>query len=105
MNDNFDDGAIIHQKKYKNDRIKTSREYMELYNCYIAENLGLILKEFIEGKTQLKENNKKEATWVGMRNHQDCKLDFNRDIHYLQCFFRALVAPYPLPYVEFKERH
>lgn len=102
MNDNFDDGAIIHKKVYENDRVKTSREYMETYNDYVADNLGKILKDFIEGKIQLKENNKKEATWVGRRNHQDCKVDFNKELHYLQCFFRALVDPYPLPYVEYR---
>ena len=102
MNDNFDDGAIIHQKVYENDRVRTSRDYMETYNKYVADNIGLILKDFIEEKTQLIENNKKEATWVGRRNHQDCKVDFNKELHYLQCFFRALVAPYPLPYVEYK---
>lgn len=102
MNDNIDDGAIIHQKVYENDRIRTSREYIETYNNYIADNLGKILVDYFQCKTKLIENNKKEATWVGMRNHQDCKIDFNKDIKYLQCFFRALVAPYPLPYVEYK---
>lgn len=103
MNDNIDDGAIIHQKRYKNDRVKTSREYIETYNDYVANNLGEILKNFIFGKTQLKENNKKDATWVGRRNHQDCKVDFNKELRYLNCFFRALVDPYPLPYVEYKD--
>lgn len=102
MNDYFDDGAIIHQKVYKNDRVKTSREYMEAYNGYVADNLGWILTDFIEGKTQLKENNKAEATWVGRRNHQDCKVDFNKELRYLQCLFRALVEPYPLPFVVYK---
>ncbi len=102
MNDNFDDGNIIYQKAFENDRVKTSSEYIEKFNNYIADNLGAILNYFIEGKIQLKENNKKNATWVGRRNHHDCKIDFNRDLHYLHCFFRALVYPYPLPYVEYK---
>lgn len=102
MNDNIDDGAIIHQKVFVNDGVKTSKEYMEAYNDYVADNLGKILKEFIEGKTLLIENNKKEATWVGRRNLNDCKVDFNKELHYLHCFFRALVDPYPLPYVEYK---
>lgn len=102
MNDYFDDGAIIHQKAYENDRIKTSREYIETYNNYISDNLGKILVDYFSGGIILKENDKSKATWVGKRTHQDCKVDFNRGINYLKCFFRALVAPYPLPYVEYK---
>lgn len=102
MTDFIDDGPIIYQYKIENDRIKTCTEYMEILNGHIAENLGKVLNDYIQGKTELIENNKKEATWVGKRNHQDCKIDFNKDLNYLRCFFRALVAPYPLPYVEYK---
>ena len=98
----IDDGPIIHQYRVENDRIKTSCEYMELFNEYIADNLGRIIEDYLCSRTQLICNNKNEATWVGKRNHDDCKIDFNRDLDYLQRFFRALVAPYPLPYILYK---
>ena len=102
MTDYIDDGAIIHQKVFKNDRVRNSREYMEMFNRYVAENLGHIILDYINGHISLKENNKINATWVGKRNHQDCKIDFSRDLNYQKCFFRALVDPYPLPFVEYK---
>ena len=102
MTDFIDDGPIIYQYKIKNDRVKTSTEYIELLNDHISENLGHILNEYFDGKIKLINNDKNEATWVGKRNHQDCRIDFNKSLHYLHCFFRALVAPYPLPYVEYK---
>lgn len=102
MTDYIDDGPIIHQYKLPNDRIKTCTEYMTLFNAYIADNLGHIIKDYIQGKISLMENNKSQATWVGKRKLQDCKVDFNKPLNFLRCFFRALVAPYPLPFVEYK---
>lgn len=102
MTDFIDDGPIIHQYKVKNDRIRTCPAYMESFNDYIAEHLGEIMKDYIEGKITLQKNDKKEATWVGRRNHQDCRIDFSRDLNFQRCFFRTLVDPYPLPYVEYK---
>lgn len=102
MTDYIDDGPIIHQYKLLNDRIKTSTEYIELLNAYVAENLGQVISDYINGRISLIDNNKSQATWVGRRNKQDCRVDFNKDLSYLRCFFRALVAPYPLPYVEYK---
>lgn len=102
MSDYIDDGPIIHQFMVENDRVRTSREYMEFFNSYIADNIGQILEDYLYGKTGLSENNKQLATWVGKRTREDCKIDFHRDIHYLKNFFRALVDPYPLPYVEHK---
>ena len=102
MTDFIDDCPIIHQYKMENDRVKTCTEYMELLNAYISENLGQIINDYIEGRISLKVNDKSEATWVGKRNHEDCKIDFNKDLNYLKCFFRALVYPYPLPFVLYK---
>ena len=99
MTDFIDDGPIIYQYKLLNDRIKTCTEYIEIFNDYIAEHLGQIVNDYIQGKISLTENDKSQATWVGKRNHLDCRIDFNKDLHYLQCLFRALAAPYPLPYV------
>lgn len=102
MTDDVDDGPILHQFMVENDRVQTSREYMELFNDYIGRKLGVIINDYISGQSVLIPNDKKDATWVGKRSHQDCKIDFSRDLNYQRCFFRALVAPYPLPFVEYK---
>lgn len=102
MTDNIDEGPILHQYKVKNDRIRTSREYIEFYNNYISRNLGFIIRDYLSGNIPLIPNDKEQATWVGRRMHQDCRIDFTKDLSYQKCFFRALVDPYPLPYVEYK---
>ena len=100
MNDYIDYGPIIHQYQIVNDRIKTSTDYIRIFNLYIEKNIGNIIKDFLSNTTDLKINDKRLATWVGKRNHNDCKIDFNWDIEYIRRFFRALVSPYPLPFIE-----
>ena len=102
MTEYIDDGPIIHQYRVKNDRIRTCPEYMVMFNNYIAEHLGVIMNDYIDGKIILQKNDKKKATWVGKRTRQDCKIDFSRELNYHRCFFRTLVPPYPLPYVVYK---
>lgn len=104
MSDYIDDGPIIHQFKVKNDRIKTSTDYMLMFNQYIADNLGDIITDYFNNPTSLIENNKQYATWVGKRTIEDCKIDFGRDIKYIHNLFRALVNPYPLPYIIYREK-
>ena len=104
MNKNIDDGDIIHQVSFANDRVSTSTQFIERDNEYVEKHIYEILYSFLEGKTKLKLNDKSQATWVGRRNLKDCQIDFNRTLNYQKCFFRALVRPYPLPYVLFKGR-
>ncbi|MGB3739798.1 MAG: hypothetical protein WA948_10665, partial [Pontixanthobacter sp.] len=40
------------------------------------------------------------ATWVPRRNLDDCLIDFTENAAFLDRFFRALVAPYPLPAIQ-----
>jgi methionyl-tRNA formyltransferase len=73
---------------------------MEYLNNWIENNLGKILIRYLEGNIKPIVQNKNLATWVGKRDKNDCKIDFSRDHKYLRNFFRALVTPYPLPYIE-----
>lgn len=98
MNEHIDDGPIIYQYQVANDRIKTSAQYMELFNAHITECIKQVLCDFIVGEITPIEQDKSKASWVGRRTEQDCQIDFSRPIKYQKAFFRALVAPYPLPY-------
>jgi len=104
MTESIDAGEIIHQYKVENDRKSTSVDYMHHFNEYIALSLGQIISDFLNGKISLIQNPKSLATWVGRRNHDDCKVNFNCSISELRCFFRALVPPYPLPFVTYRDK-
>jgi len=103
MNEYIDDGPIIKQYSVKNDRSSTSAEYMIKFNGWIKENLGWVIDDYLSGKISLQIQDKRMASWVGWRNMLDCKIDFSRDHRYLKNFFRALVDPYPLPYIELQK--
>lgn len=99
MNENIDDGPIVYQYKVANDRIKTSTEYMELFNTHITECIDQVLSDFIDEKLKPQLQDKSQASWVGKRNEDDCKVDFYKPLTYQKAFFRALVEPYPIPFV------
>jgi methionyl-tRNA formyltransferase len=104
MNVNIDDGPIIYQYKVANDRVKTSTQYMQLFNAHISECIGQVLCDFIDEKIFPQKQDKSQASWVGKRNEKDCMLDCTKPIAYQKAFFRALVSPYPLPYIIHKEQ-
>lgn len=104
MNENIDDGPIIYQYKVANDRVKTSAQYMKLFNTHISECIGQVLSDFIDEKIVPQKQDKSQASWVGKRNEKDCMIDCAKPIAYQKAFFRALVSPYPLPYIIHKEQ-
>ena len=104
MNEYIDDGDILYQFRVTNDRIGTSRQYMETFNKIVEENIGDVITRFINGTLTPQPQNKKYASWVGKRNEKDCMLDCTKPIAYQKAFFRALVSPYPLPYIIHKEQ-
>ena len=99
MDEYVDNGPILHQYAVKNDFTSTSTDYMNCFNSYVESNIGEIIKNYIHDKIKPIAQNKLDASWVGKRNAEDCKIDFSRTISYQKAFFRALVEPYPLPYV------
>lgn len=104
MNENIDDGPIIYQYKVANDRVKTSAQYMKLFNTHISECIGQVLSDFIDEKIVPQKQDKSQASWVGKRNEKDCMIDSAKPIAYQKAFFRALVSPYPLPHIIHKEQ-
>ncbi len=100
MDEYIDNGPIIAQFKVENNHSDTSTMYMQEFNAYIASELGIIVKEFIDGKITPRVQDKTKASWVGKRNLEDCRIDFDQSIKYLKAFFRALVPPYPLPFFD-----
>lgn len=104
MNEYIDDGDILYQFRVTNDRIGTSRQYMETFNKIVEENIADVITRFINGTLTPQPQNKKYASWVGKRNEKDCMLDCTKPIAYQKAFFRALVSPYPLPYIIHKEQ-
>lgn len=99
MNEFVDDGPIIHQYKFINSD-QTSREAIEHCNDYIQKHLSKILTNFLQGKVNMKPQNRSKATWVCRRNLDDCIIDFNWTTQFIKLFFRALVDPYPLPRIK-----
>lgn len=99
MSEYIDDGDILYQYKVENDRVSTSRQYMELFNKKISEVVADVLIKFLDGSLVPQKQDKSKASWVGKRNEKDCMIDFSKPIIYQQAFFRALVEPYPLPYI------
>lgn len=101
MNEYIDDGDILEQFiiSYEN---QTSYEIMQLFDRYIRDNLGRVVKEFLEGEIIPTKQNRREATWVARRDIDDCIIDFNESNRYINMLFKALVRPYPLPIIRDK---
>lgn len=102
MNKHIDDGDVIQQKKFVNDKTSSATYYMELMNQYISENLGKIISDFIEGKIKVIAQDKKQASWVGKRNDKHNLINFNDTFENCNRLFRVLQPPYPYPSILYK---
>ena len=102
MSPYIDDGPIIYQYKVENDFVSTSCDYMNMFNKKMTEVVSGVLSDYINGSIIPAEQDKSKASWVGKRNEKDCQIDFTKPILYQKAFFRALVSPYPLPYIVYK---
>ncbi len=103
MNKYIDDGDILEQYKIHYE-YQTSQEIMKKFDDYVLNNLGRVVKEFLQGKIIPQKQNRNEATWVCKRNINDCLIDFSKSNKYIEMFFRALVSPYPLPMIRIKNK-
>ena len=102
MNEYIDDGDIIYQYSIENDEKYTSKDFMEIFNKKIQEKIQEIIKKFLKKEIIPIKQDKKNATWVGKRNIEDCRINFTWTIEQLKRSFRALVEPYPLPFLSYK---
>ncbi|USD38666.1 methionyl-tRNA formyltransferase [Ferrimonas sp. SCSIO 43195] len=99
MDKNIDNGPIIKQFSFS-DNTKNAKEVMEYCNAIVLNNLGGVVKSYINGEIVETVQNFEEATWVPRRNLDDCLIDYNETVHEISLLFRALVRPYPLPMIE-----
>ena len=101
MNEYIDDGDILAQYKIKYNG-ETSKEIMDKFDHYVENNLGRIVKAFINKEIIPVKQDRSKATWVPRRNIEDCIINFNWDQRFIEMFFKALVRPYPLPMIKIK---
>ena len=99
MNEFIDDGPIFYQYRIKNDKVSTSTYYIEHFNSHVSKNIYSVISSISKGEIKLKEQDKTKASWVGKRNVEDCLIKSEFTIEYIRLMFRALVPPYPRPYI------
>jgi methionyl-tRNA formyltransferase len=97
VDEEMDNGPILHQHAETIGGADTSRILFERLNGHIAEHLGRVLREYLAGERTLRPQDHSRATWYPRRGRDDCLIDFHRDHGFLDRLFRALVEPYPLP--------
>ena len=105
MDEYIDNGDIISQYCIKNNRIDTSEFYMSHFNKWIENNLSSIILKYLNKEIEPVKQDYNIATWVGKRNIEDCRINFSQNHNYLKAFFRALVSPYPIPFIEMKSNN
>lgn len=103
MNEKIDDGPIIVQYETVAHK-KTSADIMNECNTWVANNLAKYVVSYINGEVKPVPQERKEATWVPMRDLDDCKIDFTNGYVEVDRLLRALVPPYPQPWFSYRER-
>lgn len=103
VEERIDAGPIFHQEKIIYDQY-SSTDIMNIFNNQIEEKIGEIAQSIFNGSKVSYLQNEKNATWVPKRNSDDCLIDFDQTIEYLNRFFLALVRPYPLPSILVKNK-
>ncbi len=101
MNEYIDDGEVLEQYKIAYNG-ESSKEIMDKFDQYVEENLGSVVRKFLNKEITPQQNNKSQATWVPKRNLEDCIIDFSWSRKFIETFFKALVRPYPLPILKIK---
>lgn len=102
MDAGMDSGPVIYQYKSPNVPDKTSVDYMHEFHETVTEQIGPVLLDYIAGTVGSVPQSSEGIVWGVKRNLDDCRIDFSWDIGFLGRIFRALVEPYPLPFVEHK---
>lgn len=102
MDEFMDSGPIVFQYKTKNDGVSSSVFYMEHCHQKVEELIGLAVFDYAKNNLQPLDQDHSKAAWGAKRNLADCKLHFSFSHKQINNFFRALVKPYPLPFIEFK---
>jgi methionyl-tRNA formyltransferase len=98
-----DHGAILWQGSTPSLE-KTSWQLMTELHEMAGKVIGQVVIDYDQKTLIPKPQDHNKATFCGRRRIQDCQLDWNWSCTYVECFFRALVKPYPLPYFIYKNK-
>lgn len=98
-----DNGDIIWQYKVKIMN-KTSNEIMEEINTLVTNQIGGVVERYLNDDIKLTKQDYAQATFVGRRNKNDCRIEFTNSSKLIERMFKALVEPYPLPFFVYKEK-
>ncbi|ASI89251.1 formyltransferase family protein [Vibrio mediterranei] len=96
VNEYIDDGDILSQFSVSVGK-KNSKEIMDIFDNYVMDNLGSVVKEYLRGNITPIKQDESEASWCCRRNLNDCLIDYNATYDELEALFRVLVPPYPYP--------
>ncbi len=101
MSSRVDAGDIVWQRKVPVGS-RTSREMMAICNDIVEANLASVVRDFAAGLLKPYPQDESQATFVGRRHREDCRVDWERwDVEYFERCLRALVPPYPRAYFRF----
>jgi methionyl-tRNA formyltransferase len=101
MDSRFDSGPIIWQRALSIEK-KTSWQLMLECDAIIERNISEVISKYISGELKEKPQDHSIATYVGKRNLNDCKIDWNTwSATFFERALKALVPPYPFPFFEY----
>lgn len=89
----LDDGPILLQKEFIAKPNETFNDLQQKYRDYYLKNVVDLVKRFIAGDIEARQQNEKEATYVGKRNIRDCYIEWGRTSSYILNFIRFLSPP------------
>jgi methionyl-tRNA formyltransferase len=102
MDEGLDSGPIIWQKSIE-ILDKSSWELMLVCDGLVTSCIEGVFEDYIKGLILPTPQNELEAFYVGKRNRKDCQINWDTwDVITFERALKALVAPYPLPFFEFR---
>jgi methionyl-tRNA formyltransferase len=95
-----DNGPIIWQGKEEVAQHSAYR-LLELLHQQFEACAADVIDGYLYGRIAAVPQNFDDATFVGRRRMEDCRIDFGQSNDYLRRFFQALQKPYPLPFFSY----
>jgi methionyl-tRNA formyltransferase len=75
---------------------------MEEIDGLVAKEVGVVINKYLSNQIEPIPQDHSQATFVGRRNLEDCRIDWQWIADYTERFIHALVSPYPRPFFELK---
>lgn len=100
MSEILDEGPILWQKRIQIGQ-KTSKELLEECNALVERRIAGVIKRFQNRTIRERHQNFDVGFYVAKRNFEDCKVNWQSwDSEFFERALRALVPPYPQPFIE-----